>query len=392
VEKAVKGFFCLLLAGALLAACAPSSPTAPAQPSAVTMPTVTLAAPPVPATVTTAPAALPAAPTLLSPTLPPAATAAATVQPKMGWALLSSSNAGPAARYDHTAIVDSEHAQLVVFGGRGAATYGDTWLFDLNKYAWREVTGGGPPARFGHAAVYDAANRRILLVMGQGASFFNDVWAFDLEREKWSQLSENGASDSQPRPRYGQSVVLDSRGRVVISHGFSDQGRFDDTWAFDPHTGQWQNLTPSSGARPLKRCLHELVYDAASDRVFLFGGCSSGFGPCPQGDFWAFDFKLNAWTELKPTGALPTPRSNPSLVLDSAKQRLLLFGGKTESGDSGETWAYDLAANRWTEHKGDGPGARSSHDVSYDLRSNRMILFGGTSPSGQKGDVWEWRP
>ena len=219
-----------------------------------------------------------------------------------GWSQVVAANARPPARYDHSAVFDPVRQQLVIFGGRATETFGDIWIFDRATRLWRAVDSPGPAPRFGHGAVYDAAHRRMLIVMGQGADFFNDVWAFDLDHETWTQLKANDRSATAPRPRYGQSAVLDSQGRVLISHGFSDQGRFDDTWAFDVAMARWVNLTPTSGAKPLKRCLDALIYETTADRMILFGGCSSGFGACPQGDLWAFDLKTTSWTELTPRG------------------------------------------------------------------------------------------
>ena len=93
-----------------------------------------------------------------------------------------------------------------------------------------------------------------------------------------------------------------STGRATssISHGFTFEGRFDDTWSLDPAAGVWTDLSPAPETRPLKRCLHEAVWDAARGRMLLYGGCSSGFGPCPQGDLWAFDPATRTWTELTP--------------------------------------------------------------------------------------------
>jgi hypothetical protein len=264
-----------------------------------------------------------AAPTAPAP-IPPA-----TPLPEGGWTQIVAENTGPAPRHDHSALVDPVRGQIVVFGGRGAGTFGDTWIFELGARRWREVAGPAPAPRFGHGVVYDAAHRRMLLVMGEGAGFFNDAWAFDLDQETWTELKASRTADDEPRPRYGQSAALDRQGRVFISHGFSDQGRFDDTWVFDPTTARWSNITPTAGPRPLKRCLHEIVYAAAGDRMFLYGGCSSGFGPCPQGDLWTFDLQAQTWTEIKFSGMAPDARSNPSLAFDAARGALFLFGGKT---------------------------------------------------------------
>jgi hypothetical protein len=300
-------------------------------------------------------------------------------------------NASPPARYDHSAVFDPVRRQLVIFGGRDGEMFGDTWIFDRATRMWRAVDGAGPAPRFGHGAVYDAAHRRMLIVMGQGAGFFNDVWAFDLDRETWTELKANERSAEAPRPRYGQSAALDSQGRVLISHGFSDQGRFDDTWAFDVAAARWVNLTPTSGAKPLKRCLHALIYESAADRMILYGGCSSGFGPCPQGDLWAFDLKTATWSELTPRGAAPTPRSDVSLAYAAANQTLFLFGGKAEAGASAETWSYDLDGNVWMLlERPDGPSARSSQATSYDAQTRRALMFGGLTTDGSSADLWEW--
>ena len=311
-----------------------------------------------------------------------------------GWAQLSAMNAGPAARYDHSAIVDPVRQQLVVFGGRGGSVFGDTWIFDFATRLWREVTGAGPNARFGHGAVYDAAQRRMIIVMGRNGGFFNDVWAFDLDAETWSPLKANGVSPDAPRPRYGQSAALDGQGRVLISHGFSDLGRYDDTWAFDPGSVQWINLTPTTGPKPLKRCLHELAYDAALNRLLLFGGCSSGYGPCPQGDLWAFDLQNNTWSELTPDGSTPSARTNPRMMYDTLNKNIFLFGGNTASGLNAETWRYEPTANRWTllaDGTGMSPSARSSHAGSYDAQGGRAVIFGGNATGGASADLWEWR-
>ncbi len=374
---------CLLL---LLGCASPTPPPPSPAPTAATLPTAS-------------PMPLPS-PTLLPtstarPTLPPTPTAivvptlAPTIAAAKGWSQITATNAGPSPRYDHSVLVDSVRQILVVFGGRGARTFGDTWIFDLTKREWREVKGNSPAPRFGHAVVYDATNRRMALIMGEGAGFFNDVWAFDLDKETWTQLKASAIAPDAPRPRYGQSAILDGKGRVIVSHGFSDQGRFDDTWAFELATAKWVNLTPPSGPKPLKRCLHELVYDAAMERMILFGGCSSGFGPCPQGDLWSFDLKTNSWTELKPSGDAPTARQNPTLVY--ANQQIVLFGGRTSAGANAETWSYNLASNRWTKLVGDqAPAARSSHDMDYDAKSNRIIIFGGRGADNLT-DIWEWR-
>jgi Galactose oxidase, central domain len=324
---------------------------APAATKATSLPPTLTPVAPSPTTLPSTAALASSSPTSQPPTAVPQA---------RGWSEIVAANDGPPARYDHSAVLDPVRQQLVVFGGRDKQALGDTWIFDLATRRWREVPATGPEPRFGHGAAYEAAHRRMLIVMGQGADFFNDVWAFDLDKESWTQLIANDRSAISPRPRYGQSAALDGQGRVLISHGFSDQGRFDDTWAFNLAAARWVNLTPASGPKPLKRCLHELIYEATADRLLLFGGCSSGFGPCPQGDLWAFDLKTTTWTELMPNGAKPAARSNASLIYQSTSQTLFLFGGKTADGANAETWSYHIGKNEWTHLEGQAPPAHAA--------------------------------
>jgi N-acetylneuraminic acid mutarotase len=298
----------------------------------------------------------------------------------------------PPARFDHTLTLDSASQKLILFGGRdGSKTLGDTWVYDPTAKAWHEVKATpAPPARFGHASAYDPQSRRVLIFAGQAGAFFNDVWAFDGVSETWQKLETRG---TPPSKRYGASAVVDTkRSQLIVSHGFTDAGRFDDTLALDLATNTWSKLDPVGG-RPLKRCLHEAVYDAQTDRMILFGGCSSGFGPCPQGDLWMLDVAGRKWTEVKPAGSKPSARSNPSLVNDDAG-RVFLFGGNTSNGASADLWVLDVAADTWTAltPSGDAPQPRYSHDAVWNANTRQLIVFGGVGDEGALNDLWVYTP
>jgi hypothetical protein len=122
--------------------------------------------------------------------------------------------------------------------------------------------------------------------------------------------------------------------------------------------------------------------------MLLFGGCASGFGPCPLGDLWAFHPEARAWTELTPAAG-PAPRSNPALVLAAGGEAAWLIGGLTDAGYTADLWRLDLAedAATWAEvPAGDGPSPRASHDAT--ISNGRVYLFGGTSDEGAFADLW----
>jgi len=133
----------------------------------------------------------------------------------------------------------------------------------------------------------------------------------------------------------------------VISHGFtSEEGRFDDTWAFDLANNSWRDISPTS-TRQLRRCLHHAVYVPLSDEMLLDGGCSGRFGPCAEGDLWSFDLANNRWAEIT-SNPRPARRQRYGMVFDDNRKKLVHFGG-LGGPPFNDTWEYDPAPKAWTQ-------------------------------------------
>jgi hypothetical protein len=67
-----------------------------------------------------------------------------------------------------------------------------------------------------------------------------------------------------------------------------------------------------------------------------------------------------------------------------------LFGGDGENGVLADLWGWDGAT--WIEiETDDGPPARSRHAMAYDSARDRIVLFGGNQGeyANQWGDTWE---
>lgn len=178
---------------------------------------------------------------------------------------------------------------------------------------------------------------------------------------------------------------------MVISNWFTDAGRFDDTWAFDLRTNSWGNVSPTSN-RPLRRCLHHAAYDSANSRMYLYGGCSSPFGPCPQGDLWTFDLNRNEWTELKLIG-IPPAREHYGMAYDATRDRLVVFGG-AGPGLLNDTWEYYSRSAKWqqTPVVGTLPPARQRHETAYIPDRGMLVFFGGSTSAGLSDDFWTLSP
>jgi galactose oxidase-like protein len=315
---------------------------------------------------------------------------AATGGPLALWTLVTPAAERPPARRDHTLTADLDRGLLYVFGGRTRGSpLGDLWIFDPSSATWSEIVAGGPKpaARFGHNATYDTTQQRLVVALGQGrgGAFFNDVWAFDSATRSWSELA--GGSDQQPRERYGAGIAPDyAGGRFYISHGFTDAGRFDDTWVFDLNAQGWQQIA-TSGPVPLKRCLLRAGWDASNQRLLLFGGQSD---PRPfLGDFWSLDVPGGRWSEKMPD-PLPGARNLYGATSDASGRRWYVFGGNTPHGPSPELWVYDADRDAWSTIGNspgfDGPSAREALDITA-VGAN-VYLFGGSDGRAELDDSW----
>lgn len=317
------------------------------------------------------------------------------------WQPLEAINAPPPRR-DAAFVYDVSRNRVLLFGGRRAGVaLDDTWALDLTTLTWTPLGDGAvprPPARFSMVAGLDQAGDRLLITTGQATdgSVFNDLWALNLSTDEWEELAVAGEA---PPARYGAAGGVYWEGeqrQLYLTHGFATT-RFNDTWVLDVQTLTWQNVTPE-GAIPLNRCLHGAALRLHGSLV-LFGGCSSGFGPCPQGDTWQFDPVVGGWELMSPEAG-PPARQFPQLVTLADRDELLLFGGLGE-GDMllNDTWILEPVHSEWrkVEPGGTLPSARDGHSLvsAYRVDSDPatldgtvVLLFGGTQAGAESNDLW----
>lgn len=380
----------------VLAACGAGAPAS----TNTQAPTQTVGAPsptpgpssPGPATPTSGPTT----PVVPTPTITPIAEDATT------WRELTEVASGPSARTDHTWTAgwavgaEGDRPVAYLFGGRTAdGPSNDLWSFDLETYSWSELQPAGPPPapRFGHTATM-VPGVGLVVWSGQGDGFFDDIWAYDPGVDAWQQLPSLGAV---PDARYGSCASLGPDGRLWVSHGFTqDDGRFDDTRAYDFATGEWTDETPA-GDRPVKRCLHD-CYWSTQDTLVLYGGQTTGVPAL--GDIWSYDASAQTWTEGPDSGA--PPRQLYALASSSRGTSpfdAIAFGGGSLDGgylsdlvqissDSVEAFSSELP---------NSPSARSGASlIQVGGIASTYLLFGGQAANGLFGDLWQlqgyWLP
>lgn len=282
---------------------------------------------------------------------------------------------GPPARRDYSFVADDSGTAAFLFGGRaGGDPLGDLWRYDVRGESWKRIRAEGPSPRFGANAAF--VEGRLLLFGGQGGAgeFFDDTWTFEPGKAEWTSLRTKRA----PAERYGAGGTRVGS-RFLISHGFTDSGRFDDTWSFGD---DWRNVSPSGGRRPVERCLHRIAYLGSARRVVLFGGQTTG---TPfLGDTWLYDPDRRRWVELPGRG----PGRRNLYALGATPDALYLFGGYVSGGARDDLWLFNGSRWREIEPRGKTPGRRGGVDAAM-LPGPNMLTFGGNDGSDDLDDLWE---
>jgi hypothetical protein len=278
---------------------------------------------------------------------------------------------------------------------------------------WQKVgSSSTPDPRYLQAAAFDTTRKVVVMFGGTNmaanggtATPNQDTWEWDTTTGKWTNRT---GTTGNPDARSGAAMVYDSkRAKIVLFGGRAGSGlNYEDTWEWDPATGQWTEVT-AAGSRPTGRSQHRMVYETSTGKILLFGGGRSdsnsydGTGiVAAMSDTWEMDPATHVWTAV--TGAGPSARHDFGMVWDGTRNKAVLFGGMQVdiSGVAGipkqDTWEWDPTNLAWTERTmaGPKPGPRFGHAMAFDGSRNKVVVVGGfdIASGGSLADVWDWDP
>ena len=245
-----------------------------------------------------------------------------------------------------------------------------------------------PPAREQPSMAYDAATSTVILFGGYGNCPCTDTWSWD--GNNWTQL--NPATN--PSVRTNASMAYDSAHQKIILFGGCANNTpgscsaQNDTWSWDGTN--WTQLSPS--ASPPARDFASMAYDAATQTMILFGGCSDPYCASPLGDTWQWDG--TNWTQLNPALS-PSVRGQANMAFDAANGLAVLFGGYPTAvcgGYCGDTWVWN--GSNWAQvFPTASPPARGAAQMAYDAATSTAVLFGGCIAANYSmylNDTWLW--
>lgn len=192
-----------------------------------------------------------------------------------------------------------------------------------------------------------------------------------------------------PTDRDGHSAVYDAaRDRMILFGGMAGTRR-NDVWVL-PTSGaaSWYQMWVE-GTPPSPRDGHTTVFDTLNDRIIVFGG----FDTADVNDVWELlPGGVHRWDQILPAGAPPAPRSGHAAVYDPVRQRMIVIGGVQGGAYLGDVWVLSLAGPPvWNllAVQGSAPHPRAYHSAIYDPHGDRVLVFGGhDAVTGATRDVW----
>jgi len=338
----------------------------------------------------------------------------------------------PGGRWDHSMAYDTARSKVVLIGGLGSND-NQTWEYDGNDWAnynpvvaptyasniamtydqtihrivlltyepatintlnrlwqWDGVTwtvrspSSGPLVRTGATLVFDTARAKSILFGGESVlsddiKQLKDTWQWDGVSGIWVQT----ISPKNP-PASATAIAYDSAHREIVLFGGSTATAggthaTNETWVLGDNDTQWTQKFPQH--QPPGRLNHSLVYDSGRSVVVLFGG--DGNYTAAFNDTW--EWNGLDWVQKQPANS-PPPRDGAAIAYDSDRGVIVMFGGR---GNTlfGDTWEYDGTnwVQRFPQHS---PSTRNSAGMVYDSRRHKIVLFGDYSTNSN--ETWEW--
>lgn len=330
------------------------------------------------------------------------------------WTQLAPTGGPPTPRELHTAVYEPSTDRMMIFGGAGnTSSLNDVWVLanadGVNGTpTWTQLTpaSSSPSPRAGSAAVFDPTTNRMILFAGDPNGGFcfgavNDTWVLTNAdglggTPAWTQLNPVGGP---PQLRQSPTAIYDQASNRMIVFGGNNNScvvfNNGEVWVLSNANGLggtpvWTQLTPA-GPIPAGRYGNSLVYDAAHNRMIVFGG-EVAQAPGSVNDVWVLSNAnglggIPTWTQLTPSGDAPSPRFLHTAVYDPATNRMIIYGGCCAPGARfGDVWMLSNANGlggtpAWTQLSPNGvtPGERDTHTAVYNPATGRMTLFAGRS-------------
>ncbi|CAE7546111.1 Lztr1 [Symbiodinium sp. CCMP2592] len=308
------------------------------------------------------------------------AAAFAVAKASVVWTDVTPSGTAPNGGRYRRSVVNSAGVLYFYVGGSAPKF----WTIDLQAGSptWSDITPSGdlPPTGLPRSAVITSDD--VMWLFGAGTPNFNDLWKVDLKAT--IAFTEVFPPGELPAGRSGHTSVVT---KDDVMWMFGGSGR-NDLWKIDlkAATPTWSEESPSSspGGRT-----HHVAVITSDDVMWIFGGSGN------TNDLHKIDLKATplAWNSVSPSGSRPSGRNSHAATI-SASDVMWLNGGHDGSTCVTSLWWIDTqaASPTWSELSPTGtlPTGRFAHQVHW---TKGVLWLHAGSAQGCSGptdftDIW----
>ncbi|PKK66328.1 hypothetical protein RhiirC2_852951 [Rhizophagus irregularis] len=269
--------------------------------------------------------------------------------------------------------------------------------FNTNEVKYTDLSNSIVPSREYAIATKGGANNSTLFLYG-GATFTNQelVYAFDAQHSAWYIPKPTG---DPPVGKDFMSPVIDDNGLLYMFGGSRPvSGYVNDMFILDTIHFNWKKSSAINP--PSSRDGYSAVFLPNKTIVYLGGFGPSGpngSGPIswlPLDEVYLYDTINSSWETKKVDGTVPAPRAAFSAVLGPDSQRVIIFGGDTNSTSKNvlysENALYVLNLNtiQWQvpPTSGKPPSSRTFHRT-LTIGKYMVVTFGDGYTRDSENDI-----
>ena len=196
-------------------------------------------------------------------------------------------------------------------------------------------------------------------------------------------------STSAPAALHWEALAFDAaRDRIVLFGGVTREIRYlGATWAWQ--AGTWRRIADSISG-PGARHAHAMAYDPLGRRVLLHGGAIEPAGVPEQRycDTWALDH--HGWSQIADAPCGDRRSTAATMVYDPRERSVLLLEGPiSPPADTvvRPLRLWRLRGDRWLPVDSSGPRRTSPGGAAWDTRRDVLVV---PVLDGPDAGVWEW--
>jgi N-acetylneuraminic acid mutarotase len=248
------------------------------------------------------------------------------------------------------------------------------------------ITGDCPSMRVGHSCSYvpnaDGCNGKVFFIGGANPSAtFAETYVLDLDQFAWDTLDTPGL-----RARYEHAAFQPKSlpNKLFIFGGADQGGNHNDIQMLDINSNKWKTIT-GTGNVPSPRTYHNNI--CIGDKFIVYSGGQSGSDPVGDRQVHCFNASTSTWSILNIKGDTPKPRHG-HLVL-GAGNKIYVHGGMSGTHFYDDLHVLDIEKEQWraVKQKKNYPSARAAHGGV--IVDDSIYVFGGMNRDGALDDLWQ---